>query len=326
MRKLVALAIALILFPVSGWAQSNSTRPLRVALLLPGPVTDGTFNSAADKGIKAAERKFPNIKVTVQENISFAQSEEAMRAYARDGFDVVIGHGFQFGEPATKLHAEYPKTWFIVNTAKVSAAPNLASFDNRWGDAGYYAGYIAAMLTKTGTIGHVGGIPVPVIQEFNEGFERGAKRFNPNVKMLSAYVGSFSDIAKGKEVTLSLIEQGADVVTATGNESVVGTLEAAKEKKVLMIGTAFDSAALAPDTIVTTALVNFDVNLEMAISRILNGTIEPKDYLLGLTENGIGLAGYGKFDTAISSENKAKVQALLDDIKAGKVTDLPAIR
>jgi len=238
----------------------------------------------------------------------------------------VIGHGFQFGEPATKLHAEYPKTWFIVNTAKVSAAPNLASFDNRWGDAGYYAGYIAAIVTKTGTIGHVGGIPVPVIQEFNEGFERGAKRFNPNVKILSAYVGSFSDIAKGKEVTLSLIEQGADVVTATGNESVVGTLEAAKEKKVLMIGTAFDSAALAPDTIVTTALVNFDVNLEMAISRILNGTIEPKDYLLGLTENGIGLAGYGKFDTAISSENKAKVQALLDDIRAGKVSDLPTIR
>jgi basic membrane protein A and related proteins len=326
MRNLVALAMALILFPVSGWAQADSSRPLKVALLLPGPVTDGTFNSAADKGIKAAERKFPSIKVTVQENISFAQSEEAMRAYARDGFDVVIGHGFQFGEPATKLHAEYPKTWFIVNTAKVSAAPNLASFDNRWGDAGYYAGYIAAIVTKTGTIGHVGGIPVPVIQEFNEGFERGAKRFNPNVKMLSAYVGSFSDIAKGKEVTLSLIEQGADVVTATGNESVVGTLEAAKEKKVLMIGTAFDSAALAPDTIVTTALVNFDVNLEMAISRILNGTIEPKDYLLGLTENGIGLAGYGKFDTAISSENKAKVQALLDDIRAGKVSDLPTIR
>jgi basic membrane protein A len=326
MRKLLVLALALVLFPLSGWTQTNPSRPLKVALLLPGPVTDGTFNSAADKGMKAAQQKFPNIKVTVQENITFAQSEEAMRAYARDGFDVVIGHGFQFGEPATKLYKEFPKTWFVVNTAKVATPPNVASFDNRWGDAGYYAGYIAAMMTKTGTIGHIGGIPVPVIQEFNEGFERGAKRFNPNVKMLSAYVGSFSDIAKGKEVTLSLIEQGADVVTATGNESVVGTLEAAKEKKVLMIGTAFDSAAFAPDTIVTTALVNFDVNLGMAISKILDGTIEPKNYLLGLNENGIGLAGYGKFDTAISPENKAKVQALVDDIKGGKISDLPPIR
>jgi basic membrane protein A len=93
-----------------------------------------------------------------------------------------------------------------------------------------------------------------------------------------------------------------------------------------MIGTAFDSAPFAPDTIVTTALVNFDVNLEMAISKILDGSIEPKNYLLGLNENGIGLAGYGNFDKVISPENKAKVQALLDDIKAGKVTDLPAIR
>ncbi len=326
MRRLLVLAVTLVLFPLSGWGQTDPSRPLKVALLLPGPVTDGTFNSAADKGIKAAQQKFPNIKVTVQENITFAQSEEAMRAYARDGFDVVIGHGFQFGEPATKLYKEFPKAWFVVNTAKVATPPNVASFDNRWGDAGYYAGYIAAIMTKTGTIGHIGGIPVPVIQEFNEGFERGAKRFNPNVKILSAYVGSFSDIAKGKEVTLSLIEQGADVVTATGNESVVGTLEAAKEKKVLMIGTAFDSAAFAPDTIVTTALVNFDVNLGMAISKILDGTIEPKNYLLGLNENGIGLAGYGKFDAAISPENKAKVQALVDDIKAGKVSDLPPIR
>jgi basic membrane protein A len=144
--------------------------------------------------------------------------------------------------------------------------------------------------------------------------------------MLSAYVGSFSDIAKGKEITISLIEQGADVVTATGNESVVGTLEAAKEKKVMMIGTAFDSAEFAPDTIVTTALVNFDVNLEMVLGKIIDGTIEPKVYLLGLNENGIGLAPYRKFEDKISPENKAKIKQIVEDIRNGKVADLPAIR
>jgi basic membrane protein A len=326
MRKLLCLIAVAVFFPTLASAQTDPKRPLKVALLLPGTVTDGTFCSAADKGIKAAEKKFPNIKVTMQENISFAQSEEAMRAYARDGFDLVIGHGFQFAEPAAKMYKEFPKVQFIVNTAKVAGAPNLASFDNRWGDAGYYGGFVAAMVTKTGIIGHAGGIPVPVIQEYNEGFERGAKRFNPNVKMLSAYVGSFTDIAKGKEITLSMIERGADVVTATGNESVIGTLEAAKEKKVMMIGTAYDSAPFAPDTIVATALVNFDVNLEMAISKALDGTLESKNYLLGLNENGIGLSGFGKFDSQISAENKAKVQTLIADIKAGKVADLPAIR
>src|SRR5262245_56830085 len=128
MRKLL-LALALVLLRTAGLTQANPpSRPLKVALLLPGPITDGTFNSAANKGMKAAEQKFPNIKVTTQENITFAQSEEALRAYARDGFDVVIGHGFQFAEPAAKLYKEFPKTSFVINTAKVAGAPNLASF------------------------------------------------------------------------------------------------------------------------------------------------------------------------------------------------------
>jgi len=306
--------------------QVDPKRPLKVALVLPGSVSDGTFNAAAAKGIKEAQAKYPNVTVSVRENTGMAQIEAALFEYASNGYDVVIGHGFQFAEAAKKIHNQFPKTWFIVNTAKVSEAPNLASFDNRWGDAGYVAGALAGLLTKSGTVGAVGGIPVPVIQEYNEGFERGAKRTRPDVKALSAYVGSFSDVAKGKEVTLALIEKGADVVTASGNESVIGTLEAAKEKGVLMIGTAFDSASFARDTVVTTALINFDVNIDLAIGKILDGTIKPESYVLGFNENGVGLAGYGKFDDKISAADKAKVQAIVDEIKAGKTTDLPKFR
>jgi basic membrane protein A len=306
--------------------QVDPKRPLKVALVLPGSVSDGTFNAAAAKGVKEAQAKYPNVTVSVRENTGMAQIEAALFEYASNGYDVVIGHGFQFAEAAKKIHNQFPKTWFIINTAKVSEAPNLASFDNRWGDAGYVAGAIAGLLTKSGTIGAVGGIPVPVIQEYNEGFQRGAKCTRPEVKALSAYVGSFSDVAKGKEVTMALIEKGADVVTASGNESVIGTLEAAKEKGVLMIGTAFDSASFAPDTVVTTALINFDVNIDLAVGKILDGTIKPESYVLGFNENGIGLAGYGKFDDKISAADKAKVQAIVDEIKAGKTTDLPKFR
>lgn len=316
-----ALAAATIAWTMPAAAQQE----LRVALVLPGPITDGTFNTAAYQGIKAAEQKY-KIKVSVQENTTFAQSEAALLQFARQGYDVVIGHGFQFGDPAKKIHKQFPKTWFIINTTKVAAEPNLASFDNRWGDAGYVAGAVAAMVTKTNTIGHIGGIPVPVIKEYNEGFAAGAKRFKPNVNVLSAFVGSFSDIAKGKEITLSLIERGADVVTATGNESVVGTIQAAKEKNVMAIGTAFDSASFAPDTIVTTAIVRFDINIDMAIGLVVSKKIEPRNYLLGFNENGIDLAPFRKFDDKISAENKAKIQQLIADIKAGKVADLPKIQ
>jgi basic membrane protein A and related proteins len=323
------LAVGLGLFagvPSTSSSQVDPHRPLKVALILPGPVSDGTFNSAAAKGIKAAQAKYPNITVSIRENTAMAQSEAALFEYAKNGYDVVIGHGFQFADGAKKVHAQFPKTWFIINTSKVSEAPNLASFDNRWGDGAYVAGVLAGLLTKSGTIGTVGGVAVPQAQEYNEGFERGAKHVRPNANVLSAYVGSFSDVAKGKEITLAMIEKGADVVTATGNENVIGTIQAAKDKGVLMIGTAFDNASFAPDTIVTTVLINFDVNIDLAIGKILDGSIKPESYVLGFNENGVAVAGYGKFDSKISAADKAKVQSVADDIKAGKIADLPKLR
>lgn len=310
---IAAVALGLAALPAASLADT-----LRVALVLPGPISDGTFNSAAHNGILAAQEKY-DIEVSIRENTDFAQITEVLTAYARDGFDVVIGHGFQFAEPVLEIHADYPETWFIVNTAQVSAEPNVASFDNRWGDAGYIAGAVAALVTQTGTVGHIGGIPVPVIEDYNAGFARGAARVKPDVKVLSAYVGSFSDIAKGAEITTSLIEQGADVVTSTGNENVVGTIQAAGQAGVMAIGTAFDSYEFAPETIVTTALINMDVNIDLAIGRVIDGTIAPQAYVLGLNDGGIGLAPFrGKFEAMIDADKQAVIDAVLADVAAGK--------
>jgi len=324
MLRSIIVAVSLVIMPLVSHAQAKDN--IKVALVLPGPVTDGTFNSAAAQGIKQAQEKYPNIQVSIRENTSVAESQEALASYARDGYDVVIGHGFQFADPAKRIHKRFPETWFIVNTAKVSAAPNLASFDNRWGDAGYIAGAVAGLMTKSGTIGNIPAIPVPTIQEYDEGFAMGAKRVKPDVKVVSAYVGSFTDIAKAKEITSSMIDGGADVVSGIGNENVLGTLQAAKEKGALMIGTAFDASEMAPDTIVTTALINFYVNIDMAIGKVIDGSIEPKNYLLGLNDNGIGLAPYRKFDTVLSERDKAEVQKIVDGIRDGSITDLPKIR
>ena len=318
MIKLLA-ATALSMMAMLTMADAETKR---IALVLPGPITDGTFNSAANKGIEAAKAKY-DIEVVVRENTDFAQIQDVLRSYAEDGYDMVIGHGFQFAEPVMAIHAEYPKTFFVVNTAQVAAEPNVASFDNRWGDAGYMAGAVAAIYSKTGKIGHIGAIPVPVIEQYNLGFERGAKSMRPDTHVLSAYVGSFSDIARGAEITTSLIEQGADVVTSTGNENVMGTIQAAQKANVSAIGTAFDSAAMAPDTIITTALINMDVNIDMAVGKLIDGSLKPETYVLGLKENGIGLAPLRNFESKISAEDKARIDTLVKDIAEGRITDLP---
>jgi basic membrane protein A and related proteins len=311
-----ALLLALPLAAVPFMADADT---LRVALVLPGSITDGTFNSAAHRGILAAQDNY-DIEVSIRENTDFAQITEVLTSYARDGFDVIIGHGFQFAEPVLEIHADYPGTWFIVNTAQVEAAPNVASFDNRWGDAGYIAGAVAALVTESGVIGHIGGIPVPVIEDYNAGFAAGAARINPEVRVLSAYVGSFSDIARGAEITTSLIEQGADVVTSTGNENVVGTIQAAGQAGVMAIGTAFDAYEMAPETIVTTALINMGVNIDRAIGQVIAGTIEPRITVLGLDEDGIGLAPFrGRFADMITPEMQTQIDAVLEDVRSGNI-------
>lgn len=316
-----------LIFSFSSFAfAAQEEASLKVALLLPGPVTDGTFNSSAAEGIKKAKEKYPNLQVSIRENTPAAQSQEALAAYARDGYDVIIAHGFQFGDPAKRIHKRFPDTWFIVNTAKVSGEPNLASFDNRWGDAGYMAGSIAAMVSESGIVANVPALPVPTIQEYDEGFQRGSKYVNPEIQVLSAYVGSFTDLAKAKEITTNMIESGADVVSGIGNENVIGTLQAAKEKGALMIGTAFDAAELAPETIVTTALVNFDVNIDLALSKVIDGSIKPEIYLLGLNDNGIGLAPFRGFEDKLSIEDKEKLEEIKLGIKNGTIKDLPEIR
>ncbi|MBL8582938.1 MAG: BMP family ABC transporter substrate-binding protein, partial [Rhizobiaceae bacterium] len=115
MLKLLAsatVALGMLMSPALAAAK-------KIALVLPGPITDGTFNSAANKGIQAAKSKY-DIDVVIRENTDFAQIEDVLRSYAEEGYDMVIGHGFQFAEPVMNIHADYPKTFFVVNTAQVA--------------------------------------------------------------------------------------------------------------------------------------------------------------------------------------------------------------
>ena len=109
MKRLLAIFVAVLLIAPTAYAKT-----LKVALLLPGSISDASYNAGAYQGIKQAEKNH-DIRISITESLPNAAIEETMLNYARDGFDVIIGHGFQFGEPALKLHKQFPKTWFAVN-------------------------------------------------------------------------------------------------------------------------------------------------------------------------------------------------------------------
>lgn len=107
------------------------------------------------------------------------------------------------------------------------------------------------------------------------------------------------------------------MVTSTGNENVVGTIQAAQKAGVQAIGTAFDSQAMAPETIITTALINMDVNIDLAVGRLIDGSLKPETYVLGLNENGIGLAPFRAFESKISADDMGKIQAMMKGFADG---------
>ena len=313
MKRLFAALIALLLVaPIA--AESK----IRVAMLLPGSISDQSYNAAAYEGIQLAAKKY-GLEFQISESIPFAGIEEAMLNYAREGYDVIYGHGFQFAEPAFKLHKQFPKSWFVVHGIDDGAPPNLVSIQNRYGELGYVAGVLAGATTKTGVISNVSSMVVPIIEKLNQGFADGAKSVRPDVKVLTGVVGSWSDAAKAKEITATHIESGADVIFATGNESAVGNYQAAKEAGKMAIASSFDSASVAPDTIMTTALIKIQTNLDLILGKVVDGTIEAKNYSLGFAEDTLGLAPYRRFDSKLSAEVKQKVANAIADIKSGKI-------
>ena len=164
-------------------ASVSKEGPLKVAALLPGSISDASFNAAAYRALENMKAQH-GIKYVYQENVPQAEFEAAFREYAKAGYDVVIGHGFQFGDAALKVAPKFPGTRFIVTETNITQAPNVASYQTRFRDMGFVAGALAAMMTKSGVVGNASAIPIPVITDYMEGFKNGAKYINPEVKAI----------------------------------------------------------------------------------------------------------------------------------------------
>jgi basic membrane lipoprotein Med (substrate-binding protein (PBP1-ABC) superfamily) len=164
-----------------------------------------------------------------------AQIESAMRAYAQQGYGLVLGHGFEYNAPGVKLAKEYPKTVFVSSSGGETAV-NAGAFRFAMEEGFYLAGFLAGKLTKSGTVAAIGGPEVPSIKSTFKAFEAGAKAARPDIKVLQPFTGQNSDIAAAKQATLAAIGQGADMVIHQANAGAQGVFDACKEKKVMAFG------------------------------------------------------------------------------------------
>ncbi|MCL4459536.1 MAG: BMP family protein [Chloroflexi bacterium] len=297
---------------------ASGTKPLKVALILPGRIDDLSWNQAAYEGLRKLKNQMgAAMEMSYVENVyNVTDIEPALRDYAQRGYDLVIGHGFQFQEPIIKVAAEFPKVHFALGTG-YKLAPNVGVYDVKLEEGGYLAGVLAASLTKSNKIGVIGGVDVSEIHRGQEAYKYAAKQTKPNIDIMEVYTGDFRDTAKAKEAALRMIDSGADVLWTTGDGVGLGVVQGAKERNTKVIGVVMDQRPLAPDQAVTSVAYDWSISFAEMIDDIKAGTFGNKHYWLTLKNKGLVLSPFN--EKLVGKDVISKVEQAREDIISGKI-------
>ena len=288
---------------------------LKVAMLTSGPINDDGWNQTAYEGLLALEAAGAEIANT--ENVAQADQLDLVRSYADQGFNVIIGHGFEYGDALTTAAEEYPDVNFIQVGGIAANDHNIVSYVFQPGEGGYAAGILAGLMIESGKLGGVGAVEIPTIAADFTAFLQAAQKVNPNVTDLPvAYTGSWVDIPKAKEAAIAQIDSGVELILANGDNANVGAIEAAAENgSVYVIGWTRDQAHLAPELVLTSNEQRVDNILISAISAIQAGTIEWGNHIVGFADGAQTFAPYAEAVPAeVAQEVDNVIQALVDGL------------
>jgi basic membrane protein A len=236
---------------------------------------------------------------------------------AERGAQPVVAIGFPHAPAIDKVAREFPKTMFAIVDAVVDL-PNVQSFVYREHEGSFLAGMAAAMASKSGKVGFVGGMDIPLVRKFACGYEQGAKYANPKVEVSTSLIGptpaAWTDPVRGAELTKGQIQKGVDVVFSAAGSSGLGIMQAAKDAGILAIGVDSNQNGLHPGTILTSVLKRVDLAVYQAFSGV-----KPGITALGLKEGGVGLAMDEHNARLVTPVMRARLDAAQADIVSGKL-------
>jgi len=312
----LVLSASLFLFQFCAQAQ------FKVGLVLDrGGKDDKSFNSSAFEGAMRAKAKL-GVAVKYVEAADDNAFEPQLRAFAQRDYDLVIGIGFAQKEPIAKIAAQFPKVHFAIVDAQVEA-PNVRSLLFEEHEGAYLVGAIAAMSSKSGKIGFVGGMDIPLIRRFEMGYAAGAKKINPQITVLANFVGltsaAWNDPTKGKELAVSQYDQGADIVFAAAGASGLGVFDAAEEKKKFAIGVDANQNWTKPGLILTSMLKRVDEAVYVTIAEAKAGKFVGGVKHFGLADKGIDYAVDQYNERILSPEVRKRAEEIKAEIIAGKI-------
>ncbi len=282
---------------------------------------DKSFNEAAYNGIEKFKQETGTgyLDFEVQTD---AQREQAFRRFAQKGADPIIGIGFSQEAAIKKVAPEFPDTHFVIIDSVVDL-PNVQSILFKEHEGSFLVGLLAGMASKSGKVGFVGGMDIPLIRRFECGYEQGAKFANKDATVLQNMTGTtgaaWNDPTKGGELAKGQFDQGVDVIFAAAGGTGIGVYQAAKDNGKLAIGVDSNQNHIQPGTMLSSMMKRVDIAVYETAKAAKDGTWKAGTTVLGLAENGVDWALDDNNKSLITPEMKDKVEAAKADIIAGKI-------
>jgi basic membrane protein A len=304
-----------------------SSTHLRAAELKPAIVYDlgGKYDKSFNEGVNSGAEKFKKDTGTEYRDFeikSDAEREQALRKFARDGFTPIVAVGFSQASAVEKVAAEFPDTKFTIIDSVVDK-PNVQSIVFKEHEGSFLVGLLAAKSSKTGKIGFVGGMDIPLIRKFACGYVQGAKYGNPKIEVLQNMTGTtgaaWNDPVKGGELAKSQIDRGADVIYHAAGGTGVGVLRATADAGKLGIGVDSNQNGLHPGKVLTSMLKRVDNATYKTFADAKSGTWNPGVSILGLKEQGVGWALDDNNKALISADLKAIADKAATEIVSGAI-------
>lgn len=323
-RRQLPAAAAMLVLAATAFAGTAYAEE-KAAILLPGSANDQSWNALGYSIVKSLEPH--GFTTAFSENVADADEAEAVRDYASQGYNIVLGHSGRFVSAMQQVAPDFPKTQFIAVSGNEGAEPNVMSIDYNNAQFGCQIGLLAARMSKTHKVGGVFGLQgVPNITAQAGAFRICAAKAGAEVSIL--YIKDMEDAAQAKEAALALIGNGADVLTGKLNAAEAGLIQAAKEKHVFATGRGFDQTAIAPDLVLTNIVENWPSMIGSAAEDVkggkLFGTFVQYGYDTGKT-TGASLE-YSKdqaFGPAVPEAVAKEVTAMAADFASGKLKVAP---
>lgn len=280
---------------------------------------DKSFNEAAYTGAERwkAETGGSYKELEMQ---SEAQREQALRRLAETGANPIVMTGFAFGEVLNKVAPDYPDTKFVIIDSQVEQ-PNVQSIAFTEEQGSYLAGVMAAKASKSGTVGFIGGMDIPLIHKFECGYAQGFKATKPDGKVLINYTGTtpaaWNDPVKGGELVKAQISQGADVIYAAAGGTGIGVLQAAADANILSIGVDSNQNHLHPGKVLTSMVKGVDVSVYDAFKA--GAELQPGTRVLDLASGGVSVAIDDNNKPLVTEDMAAAVAAATKGIVDGTI-------